>query len=866
MGVVNRSKSKPFGLGMASLSHLLLSLIVAMMFSTAALAQSNLAQNHFGFVEDGVRLDDSLPRPDTFLGFEPGKRHIRHDQLLAYLKALAAASPRIDIETIGYTHEGRELVNLFITKPSNLNQRESLRQQHLQGDGPLVVWLGYSIHGNEASGSNASPWVAWYLASSQEAWVDELLEDTVILLDPSFNPDGLDRFATWTNGQAGLNPSFDRHDWEHTEPWPNGRTNHYWFDLNRDWLPLVHPESRARVAQFQRWRPHVLTDHHEMGHESTFFFQPGVPSRTNALTPELNQELTGLLGEFHAKALDASGELFFSREVFDDYYYGKGSTYPDVQGSVGILFEQASTRGKQVDTSFGKRTFIEGMLNHYRVSFSTLRGAHEIQDRLKAFRRRHDTDSMKNAAKGAWIVGDDRDPARVAHMLNVMAQHQVEIYRLDEDLTIDGQRFAANEAWIIPRQQRQALLVEAMFSRPTSFKDETFYDVSGFTLALAYDVPHKASRSVPAKGVAFDADHAVAKSSVSGALPIAFAVPWHQLHAPALLQQLTQNNVRVRIVTKATEVQTVQGGVALAAGDLLIPTGIQDDAQAVQDELAQWLAGHPMVVHAIQQGRALSGPDLGSGSMRAARKIRPAMVVGDGLNPYDAGEIWHLADQQLGLSLTRVEWYRLNRFPLDDYTHLLMVAGNYGQLSEALKQKITTWVKNGGHLVLTEGASTWSESLPWGSKPDNGQAKEEGDDERRPYGEFQADQAERIIGGAIMNLDIDITHPLGYGLQRGELPIMKNNLITLQMADSPYGTVAVYDENPLMAGYASTENREALAGKAAITASVVGSGRVIRFADNPLFRGHWLGSSRVYVNALYFSHLIQRTQLPKAPR
>lgn len=837
------------------------------------------AQNLPAFVADSTPINRSIPRPDEFLGFGPGEQHIRHDQLLAYMKTLAQASPRISIESIGRTHEGRELIHLFITKSEHQSHLEGMRQQHLEGDGPLVVWLGYSIHGNEASGSNAAPWVAWYLAASEEDWVAELLADSVIILDPSFNPDGLDRFAQWTNGQAGLHPSNDPNDWEHTEPWPNGRTNHYWFDLNRDWLPLVHPESRARVAQFQRWRPHVLTDHHEMGSESTFFFQPGVPARTNALTPKLNQQLTDVLGRFHAQAFDSAGELFFTREVFDDYYYGKGSTYPDVQGSVGILFEQASVRGKRVSTSFGERNFVDSVLNHFRASFSTLRGAHFIRKDLKQYRRDHEQASQNSAPKGAWIIGADKDLARAAHLLDVMVRHDIQIYPLEQTLTQGQHEYRPGQAWVIPQRQRQALLIEAIFSRPTEFADETFYDVSAFTLPLAYDLPHARLKSLPQVGAVMDSA-AVAnitkplqswqeQAAQANQTVMAYAIPWHQLNAAAFLQHLLEENVRVRIATKSYSAQTTAGPTSFTPGSLLIPLGIQETELDIHALLQEVLNDYPVEVHAITQGRSLSGPDLGSARMQPAHKVKPALVVGAGMNVYDAGEIWHFLDQRIGLSVTRVEWYRLARFPLDEYTHLLMVSGDYSQLSAAVKEKITQWVKDGGQLVLTEGASTMSESLPWGTgaeKKEQPKAQEDAEQERRSYADYEADNAERIIGGAIMALDVDTSHPLAYGIQRDELPILKNNLTTLLKGQTPYSTVAAYDNEPLMAGYASDENQKALAGKAAVTADVVGSGRLIRFADNPLFRGHWLGSSRMYANALYMGHLIRRTQLPKAPR
>jgi hypothetical protein len=264
--------------------------------------------------------DPAVPAPESVLGWEVGDWHVSHDKLVHYMYALAETSPRVSIKEIGRTHEQRPLLQLAITSEANQGKLEGLRQAHMDGEGPLVVWLGYSVHGDEPSGSNAALLVAYYLASSRSEQVQELLDGTIVLIDPSINPDGLDRFASWVNHNAGRVPVSDPATRQHTQNWPSARTNHYWFDLNRDWLPLVHPESRARVAEFHNWRPHVLTDHHEQGGRNPgFFFQPGVPSRQNPLTPAENFELTRAIAAYHAEAMDEAGQPYFTEDAYDDF-------------------------------------------------------------------------------------------------------------------------------------------------------------------------------------------------------------------------------------------------------------------------------------------------------------------------------------------------------------------------------------------------------------------------------------------------------------------------------------------------------------------------------------------------------------------
>ena len=394
-----------------------------------------------------ARYDPAVPRPADVLGWEVGEWHVRHDQLVAYLQAVAAASPRARFEVQGYTYEQRPLPLLILSSPENLARLDDVRRRHLaiseppyRGDDldeqPVVVWLGYSIHGNEASGSNAALLVAYHLAAALDGdaggGVDELLRHTIVLLDPSLNPDGLGRFAEWANMHRGEVPLGDRDNREHDEAWPGGRTNHYWFDLNRDWLPAQHPETRARLATMRRWRPNLLADFHEMGSDGTYFFQPGVPSRQNPLTPAANLELTRRIARYHADAFDAAGRLYYTEETFDDFYYGKGSTYPDVQGAVGILFEQASARGQLVDTDNGPLSFRQAIRGHVLTSFSTLRAAHDLRGDLLAYQASFFRDAAAAARSGAvaYLVADGGDPMRAWQLLELLAAHGIEVREL----------------------------------------------------------------------------------------------------------------------------------------------------------------------------------------------------------------------------------------------------------------------------------------------------------------------------------------------------------------------------------------------------------------------------------------------------
>ncbi|MEX0275063.1 MAG: M14 family zinc carboxypeptidase, partial [Flavobacteriaceae bacterium] len=413
-----------------------------------ALAQSQVGLSYY--LPGDITYDKDIPTPKSIIGHEVGEWHITHDKLMFYMQTLANASDRITIENRGHTFEGRPILLLTITSPANHQKLDQIKREHRaltdtpisQGteamdiqEMPVVVYQGFSIHGNEPSGANAGLAYAYYLAAAQGPEIEQLLDEMVILMDPSFNPDGLQRFAHWANSHRSMQLNPDNNDREYDEAWPGGRTNHYWFDLNRDWLPAQLPESRARIKTFHDWMPNILTDHHEMGTNSTFFFQPGEPSRVHPLTPKINQDLTAEIGTFHAKALDKIGSLYYSEENYDDYYYGKGSTFPDVNGCIGILFEQGSSRGHIQESENGILTFPFTVRNQFTTALSTIQAAQQLRTKLLSYQRDYYKGLRNETAKRkAIIFGSPKDPARARHLAEILKRHQIKVHGLTRDL------------------------------------------------------------------------------------------------------------------------------------------------------------------------------------------------------------------------------------------------------------------------------------------------------------------------------------------------------------------------------------------------------------------------------------------------
>ena len=416
---------------------------------------------------------------------------------------LARISDRAIWEEYGRSYEDRPLGQLIISSPENIKNLEQLRQQHLKlcdpsvsdnsdiKNMPLFIKLGYGIHGNESSAQNASVLTAYYLIAGEGKNIDELLKNTVILIDPALNPDGMQRHSSWVNFSKSLNNNPDPNSWEFRETWPGGRTNHYWFDLNRDYIMLQHPESVGRVAAFYKWRPNINTDHHEMGANATFFFQPGVQSRNNPLTPADNQELTAEIGKYHEKYLDSIGSLYYTEESYDDFYVGKGSSYPDIHGSVGILFEQAGVKGHLKETPGGILSFPFAIRNQFTVSLSTMKAGLDMRSKLLESQRKFYKDAISQADKypvKGYIFTEPSDNGKLNAFIKILLQHHIKVFKLSGDVNKSGIEFKSGNSYVVPLKQNEYRFIRSLFEPVKDFTDSIFYDISTWILPMSFNI------------------------------------------------------------------------------------------------------------------------------------------------------------------------------------------------------------------------------------------------------------------------------------------------------------------------------------------------------------------------------------------
>lgn len=838
------------------------------------------------FLPEGQSYDPAIPLPRTVLGFEVGEWHARPDQLVDYYKLLDQLSDRLKLEGIGQTYERRPLVNLYVSSPANLARLEEILAQHArlsdgQADGigleslPLVVYLGYSIHGNEPSGSNAALLVAYHLAAAHGEAIDALLDKTLVVLDPSFNPDGLARFAQWANQHRGRVPVGDPRHREHTEPWPNGRTNHYFFDLNRDWLLAAHPESRARLRQFQRLRPNLLADFHEMGTDATYFFQPGVPSRQNPLTPARNLELTRRVAEFHAKALDRLGSLYFTEENFDDFYFGKGSTYPDIQGAVGILFEQASSRGHLQESVNGLVTFPFTIRNQFTSSLSMLEAARELRVELLTWQRDFYRDALAEAAKDprqAIVFGDRHDPRRAFGLAQLLRRHRLEVHQLASAVEVQGLRYEPGSAYVVPIRQAQYRLLRGLFEKPTTFVDDTFYDVSAWTLPLAYGLPHAELDTKSFKKELLgtrlgELDQLTPPPGRFERSPdaVAYTFGWQGHFAARALYRLQARGLVARGAKESFAFAEGDGLRELGRGAVVLPLAVQGAAREDIEALLETIAREDGIdIYPITSGLTPRGIDLGSPNLKVLKKPRPAIVVGAPFDVYEAGEVWYTLDERFGIETTLLERRELTRADLDRYSHLILV-GFAGELQKNEVEALSHWIEDGGVLMTSGTASAWAEEAilrPPATDAKKEKAEPKEAQERRPYADHEKDSARKLIAGAIFEIDLDLTHPLAYGYTETRLPVFRTHEEVLPIPEDPYSRVGVYTKEPRLAGFVSAKNLEKLAKSPAIVAERMGRGAVLRYLDNPNFRGYWWGGSKLYLNGLFFGNLIDDTAEP----
>lgn len=815
---------------------------------------SSFAQDYF--LENFGPYNENIQSPEEFLGYEIGDQHTRHDLILAYFKYLSSVSERANLINYGKSYEGRTLTLLSISSKENLKNLEEIKTEHLKStvpgslktineNLPIIINLGYGIHGNEPSGSEAALLTAYTLIASKNEKINRLITNSVVFIDPTLNPDGRDRHSQWANQYKSINLVADSNDAEHNESWPRGRTNHYWFDLNRDWLLAIHPESRGKLNWLHEWYPNVVLDVHEMGTNSNYFFDPMKSSASvKPLIPKENVDLYPIFAEYYVKYMDSIGSFYYTKESFDETYPGYGSTYSDLQGGLALLFEQASSRGHVQETNYGKMTFGFTIRNQFLNGIATVEAAVDNKMLLRDYQKRFFESSLsefKNEKIKAYEFGDIHDKNRTKAFIDKLLIHKIKVYEKDDK-------------FIVPVNQVQSRMVKNFFETHDKYLDSVFYDASAWSVSNFYNMKHKALRSFDINKLNKVDDVQLNNLKVSKS-NYAYILDWDDYNAPAALNHLHENGVISYSAYKPFSIKVNEDNSVKSFnhGTVMIPVSKQKiDSEKLYEVVKSTQEKFNLPVFSTETGYSSAGIDLGSNYFRINKKVKVALLIGDGVSSYEAGEVWHLLDTRVHIPLTKIRLNQFNRTSLDKYTTLVMVSGTYNQISDSGIKKIKEWVSRGNTLITIGSASSWAikkeivkESLV--------ETKNDTIFNRRRYVDAREYSGRERIGGSILKVDLDLTHPLAFGYRDPSIPVYKNNNVFINKSKSNYSSVAMYSKDPHIDGYVSKNNMENnLKGAASLIVSGSGSGRVVLFADNPNFRGTWYGTNKLFLNAIFF--------------
>lgn len=843
-------------------------LLLAILTVNAVLLKSQTTFDYY--LPQNINYNKDIPSPSEYFGFEPGEWHLSHDKLYSYMLELAKVSDRAIWEEYAKSYEGRPLGQLIISSPENIARIEELRKEHIRlcdpeqsqkmdiGKMPVFVKLGYGIHGNESSAQNSSVLVAYYLVAAAGGRIDDMLKNMVILIDPALNPDGMQRHSTWVNSARSINNNPDPSSWEFNEPWPGGRTNHYWFDLNRDYIMLQHPESKGRVEAYYRWRPDINTDHHETGPNETFFFQPGVPSRNNPLTPVENYKLTAEIGKYHERYLDSIGSLYYTEESFDDYYLGKGSSYPDVHGSVGILFEQAGVKGHLRETPGGLLSFPFAIRNHFTASMSTLEAAlkmkYELLDNLRSFYSNALTDADKFPVKG-YIFSEPSDKSRLAEFINILLRHRIKVYNTVKNIEKDGVLYEPGNSYLVPLKQPEYLFARSLFETVKDFTDSVFYDISSWNLPMSFNISFsplvnkKEFDGITGQEVT-EAPFPEGKLIKEGH-PYAFLFEWNDYYAPGALYALQKKGVSARVSTEQFTYDDGNLKKTFNPGTILIPVSGQTmNANELSELLEITAKDFSLTVYRVSTGLTIRGIDLGSSKIIPLDKPSVAMIIGDGVNSSVAGEVWHLLDYRYGIPVTLIKASQTGSVNLDRY-NVIIINGSPETGQQGI-EKLKAWNRPGKVIIGIESGNKWLSKNKFTDIEfiaEVSPRKKEG-----IYLNRSADTQVQMIPGSIFMTKLDLTHPLCFGYTREFMPAFKSSETVAKTDSNAYSNPAIYSDNPLLSGFCSKENVARIKGSPYAS---IHDRKIISIYDDPNFRAAWYGTNRIFINALFFGQILR---------
>lgn len=841
----------------------------------------------------------AIPTPREILGYELGDRYTSHDGITRYLDTLAAAAPdRMRIIPYGTTIEGRALRLAVVSSPANIAGLDRIRAAsrrladprattpeeaaRLARTTPAIAWLSYGVHGNEASSPEAALFVLHQLLTDPEA--SRLLDSVVAVIDPSLNPDGHERYVQHQATRAGALPRVDPEAAEHVEGWPSGRTNHYLFDLNRDWAWLTQDESRARVAAYREWMPQVHVDFHEMSYNSSYFFFPAFKP-INRNFPPSTVEWGAIYGRGNAEAFDRRGWSYYSGESFDLFYPGYGDSWPSLHGAIGMTYEQAGQAGVRIRRRDEEILTLAERLEHHAVtSIATLATTAAHRERRLLDFHRFFADAVadgRRATPRAIVIPPGKDPARAARMVDLLIRQGVEVGRSDAPIPAGGATcdvpgalrpasFPAG-SWVIRLDQPARRLVMALMEREPVVTDTSFYDISAWCLPIAYGVEAWWTSDAPAAAGSPIARATPPEGRVTGGKArYAYLIPWTSNNAVKALARLLQSGYRVHTAMR----EFTHAGTRYGRGALIVP--VRGNPPALDSAMTSVAREFGLEIAAAASGFTESGINLGSDRAVLLKKPKIAVLAGDPASTTSYGAVWSLFDREYGIDFVPVEPRRLAWADLSKYTAIVFPddgaggRGYSGAFDSSFVKRLKAWIAAGGTFLGIEGGAIWAAQDRAGlaavkmksRKPKDGEKgkgkkgdalKEEGPDEEELEKMMTVEERERKrrredVPGTIVSVRLDNSHPLGFGYDT-TIAAFRTGGSAFELSPSGYN-VGIYRKSPRLSGHMTKENGEFIAGTPFLVHEQSGSGHLVLFADDPNFRLFWDSLNRVFLSGV----------------
>jgi hypothetical protein len=848
---------------------------------TMAIIRRLFAAVLIAFLNFAASAQTVLKTPEQFLGYSLGERFTRHHRVVEYMEYLSAgAGGRMVNKSYGTTNEGRPLMLSFISSPENIRRLEEIRMNNLRlaglsrdrmapsEDMPVIVWLSYNVHGNEASSMEAVMKTVHTLLSGQDPRTAGWLEKAVIVIDPCINPDGRDRYANWYNSVATLQGDPDQNTREHREPWPGGRVNHYYFDLNRDWAWQSQTESRSRLKVYNDWMPQVHVDFHEQSPNSPYYFAPAAEPYHEVITP-WQREFQQMIGKNNAGYFDRQGWLYFTRERFDLLYPSYGDTYPVYNGAIGMTFEQGggSRAGKAVLLEDGDTLTLAARLEHHHTTgLSTIEVSVREAARLRQeFRKFFAQASAEIPAGGVqyYLVRRGSSPGADGGVVGEylrrngidygFAQTKLSLKGFGYRTGKDGAVSAEPGDILIPARQPRATMLRVLFEPRTKLTDSATYDITAWSLPYAFGLDAWAVTDKPAPAGWGAADPVKTPSFVPADDAYAYVIPWQGMHSARVLARLLRDGLTVRYSTSPFTVE----GRKHERGSLIVTRAANRlDGRSLGEKVRVALASVPdahLIVTAVKTGLVEQGFDFGSGDVRPIRAPRVAALAGEGIVSNGFGEVWHFFEQQLGYPLSILNVTDIAQLDLSRYDVIIMPDGNYRMLSDRnFTDALKSWVRKGGRLIAMENAV--AQMANWGLrlKKEDDKSGKDGADSLLKYADREKNYLKGSIPGSIYRVDLDETHPLAFGYSSPFFTLKQDDHLYEFLKDGGWN-VGVIRKDAHVSGFAGVKVKQRLKDGLLFAAQDLGSGTVVSFADNPIFRGFWEGGKLMFANAVFLA-------------